>query len=174
MRLRHAVGVSIVVLLCAVGLRLVTEAYSVTSSSMAPTLLPGDHVLVTPYLTATPGLRDIVVFEGGSDTTIVKRVIGLSGDSVQIIGGKVLINGLALDEEFYAHSAQGSGDSVHIVPKGHLFLLGDNRDASTDSRVFGFVPRNAVVGRARFIYWSTSSPETGGSTRWHRLFKVIH
>ena len=171
-RARHAILTVVLVLASAVGLRFVTEAFAVPSSSMAPTLLPGDHLVVVRYLLGEPRRGDVVVFDDGTGTMFVKRVIGLSGDSVQVDGGRVLVNGAPLDEEAYTAPSRSSSVTVHVVPRGHLFLLGDNRDHSEDSRTFGFVSRQALVGRARLIYWSTTvdAPRT---VRWERVIRVI-
>jgi len=157
-RARHAILTVVLVLASAVGLRFVTEAFAVPSSSMAPTLLPGDHL--------------VVVFDDGTGTMFVKRVIGLSGDSVQVDGGRVLVNGAPLDEQAYTAPSRSSSVTVHVVPRGHLFLLGDNRDHSEDSRTFGFVSRQALVGRARLIYWS-STVDAPRTVRWERVIRVI-
>lgn len=171
-RFRHALLLGLVVVLSAFALRAFTEAFAVPSSSMEPTLIPGDHVLVTRYLIGRPKLRDVVVFVDASDHAVIKRVIGLPGDSVEVSGGHVVVNGESL-EETYTATSNTSGVSVHVVPSGHLFLLGDNRDASADSRTFGFVREDAIVGRARFIYWSSTPSGNGPDLRWSRLFRVV-
>jgi signal peptidase I len=141
---------------------------------MEPTLLPGDHVLVVRYLLRGPRRGDVVVFADGSDEgSFIKRVIGLPGDSVQLAGGRVLINGEAFAEDAYAHPSESPSDTVHIVPRDHVFLLGDNRDHSFDSREFGFVPIGALVGRARLVYWSSSPAGHLAGVRWGRLFQSV-
>lgn len=167
---RHAIVIGAAVLLVALSLRLLTEAYAVPSSSMEPTLVPGDHLIVIRYLGARPQRGHVVVFDDAAGTARVKRVIGLPGDSVQIEHGQVLVNGEILVEDAYAAPSLSAAGSVHVVPAGHYFLLGDNRDHSADSRSFGFVPDHAVVGRARLIYWSVSRP---GGIRWSRLLRMV-
>jgi signal peptidase I len=173
-RLRHALLTAVLVVLVALALRSVTQAFFVPSPSMEPTLLPGDHVLVVRYLLRGPRRGHVVVFAGRSDEgSFIKRVIGLPGDSVQLAGGQVLINGEAIAEDAYAHRSESPGDTVHIVPRDHIFLLGDNRDHSFDSREFGFVPIRAVVGRARLVYWSSSPGGDLSGVRWNRLFQSV-
>lgn len=173
-RARHAMLLGAVILLSAGVLRLVTEAFAVPSSSMEPTLMPGDHLVVTRYLFRDPERGDVVVFEDESGATFVKRIIGLPGDSIQIEHGRVLLNGEPLDEASYVSPSHSDDVTVHVVPRDHLFLLGDNRDLSADSRAFGFVSRAAIVGRAALIYWSAEAAAESGSVRWGRLFRVIH
>lgn len=168
--LRHAIVIGAAVILVALALRLFAQAYAVPSSSMEPALVPGDHLLVVRYLGARPQRGHVVVFNDGGGTARVKRVIGLPGDSVQIEQGHVLVNGEILLEESYAAPSRSAEGSVHVVPGAHYFLLGDNRDHSADSRSFGFVRDEAVVGRARLIYWSVSR---SGEIRWSRLLRII-
>jgi len=172
-RTRHAIFVGIAIILLAVGLRVFTEAFSVPSSSMEPTLLPGDHLFAVRYLFRHPGRGDVVIFEDESGTTFVKRIIGVPGDSVQLERGRVLVNGEPLNEVAYAAPSHSEAVSVHVVPKGHFFLLGDNRDHSADSRAFGFVSSDALIGRARFVYWSSTRDTEGMTVRWSRLFRPI-
>lgn len=158
-------------ILFAVALRFVGGAYSVPSASMEPTLLPGDHLLVVRYFGEEPLRGHVVVFDNPSGTSLVKRVIGLPGDSVQMDHGNVLVNGEPLVEGDHVAPSSSQDVTVHVVPQGHLFLLGDNRDHSADSREFGFVPVSAVVGRARMIYWSVAPG--GSGVRWSRLFHSV-
>jgi len=169
--LRGTLVAAALLIVLAGGLRLAGGAYSVPSASMEPTLLPGDHLLAVRYFGGAPARGHVVVFESPSGTSLVKRVIGMPGDSVQIDHGHVLINGEPLAENDHVAPSSSNAVTVHVVPQGHLFLLGDNRDHSADSREFGFVPVSAIVGRARMIYWSV---EPGGSgVRWGRLFRSI-
>ena len=148
----------------------VAQPYRVEHVSMLDTLADGQMVLVdklTPRLMGY-GRGDIVLFHPPSgieddDTPFVKRLIGLPGDSVDLVGGKVLINGVALDESAYLYQGQAtepiSGQTHWLVPAGMYFVLGDHRGDSTDSRsdLLGPVPASSLIGRAVLRYWPLSA-----------------
>lgn len=135
----------------------VARTYAVQQTSMQQTLEPGERIFVdelTPRF--DPYKRgDIVVFtapaETGAPEPLVKRVIGVGGDTVQLVGGRVVVNGTALVEP-YVFGSEGTlpfGDQFSwTVPAGYLFVLGDHREVSRDSRQFGPVPVSSVIGRA--------------------------
>jgi signal peptidase I len=145
----------------------VAQPYKVQQSSMENTLLPDQYVLVdklTPHW-APYRLGDIIVFDppsswsGANGVPFIKRVIGLPGDHVQLKDGRVYVNGVALDEP-YIFTDNGSrtepspgGPSQWVVPSGELFVMGDHRDASADSRTFGPIELSHVIGRAWLRYW---------------------
>jgi signal peptidase I len=141
----------------------VAQPYKVEQQSMEDTLQPGQYVLVdklTPRF--DPYKRgDIVVFTppGGSDSStipFIKRVIGLGGDTVDILDGHVRINGQELREPyvFPGQTTQPTGGLTHyLVPDGDLFVMGDHRENSSDSRVFGPIPISTIIGRAWLRYW---------------------
>jgi len=163
------------------------QAFKIPTGSMEPNLLIGDHLLVNK-LVYSPSLGPfedtlfgkkrierghVVVFKFPEDPTrdFIKRVVGLPGETVEIRGRQVLVDGRPLDEP-YAHFDQTplrpddveyglqAGDSVRekwgpqVVPPGQLLVLGDNRDNSRDSRYWGFLPVDQVKGRALLVYWS--------------------
>jgi len=148
-----------------VAVRLViVEPYAVTSGSMAPTLQVGDRLLVWRLGGVERG--DVVVFhgsanwgEGGRD--YVKRVIGVGGDEVRCCTaeGRIVRNGVEVDEPYLAGGGQGSTTYDVVVPEGRLWVLGDDRTESADSRAFlgrpggGMVPVEDVVGKVRLRYW---------------------
>jgi signal peptidase I len=223
-------------------LTFVFQNFVIPSSSMASTLLVGDHVLVERETLAPaskiPFLhyrevqrRDVVVFykptveANGEHAILVKRVIGVPGDRIHLRNGIVYLNGVAQDEPEAAKPTSSNYDpyvndfpSVEpsaepnvtrawserlpmyiqqgdvVVPGGSYFVMGDNRTNSMDSRFWGFVPRQNILGRPLFVYWSIVMPETGieeiplaertGSTlhefihffdetRWSRTFHPI-
>ena len=177
--------IGIVVL--ALGIRVfIIEPFKIPSGSMIPTLQIGDYILVlkysygirlpfmadSPYQWSTPKRGDVVVFtrpddpqtpnEDDSQITIIKRVIGLPGDTVEVRNTQVFINSEPLSEPY---ARWGEGGSVEgnfgpqKVPEGHVLLLGDNRDHSKDSRFWTdhFLDIKRIKGRAVIIFWSWDS-----------------
>ncbi len=134
----------------------ISERIRVESISMQPTLFPGDYVIVNKlaYLvTHVPQRGDVIVFKYPPDPTAIpyiKRVIGLPGDQVHIADGKVYINGSLMLEPWLKVTTNRGGDWT--VPQGQLFVMGDNRNNSSDSRSWGFVPLGNIIGRAELIY----------------------
>ncbi len=133
----------------------VTDRVRVENISMQPTLQEGELLVVYKwaYRFGEPYRGDIIVFHHNRQPPedYIKRVIGLPGDQVTVRGGQVYINGEALDEPYIASPPAYDGE--WLVPEGHLFVLGDNRNRSSDSHVWGFVPMSDVVGRAVVVYW---------------------
>jgi signal peptidase I len=148
----------------------VAQPFQVKGSSMERTFVESDYVLVdrlTPRW--SPYARgQVVVFqppETVTDRTVpfIKRVIGIGGDTVEVRDGQLFVNGVALDEPYLFHDAAGvaeptvaSDQSRWVVPEGELFVMGDHRQASEDSRVFGPIPVSSVIGRGVVRYWPLS------------------
>jgi signal peptidase I len=218
------------------------QPFNIPSGSMIPTLEIGDYLFVSKYsygyskhsmpfsppvfsgriLSSPPKRGDVVVFKLPRDnsTDYIKRVIGLPGEKVQLIDGRLYINGQivprtpakkAIAKNAYGHQTEmatytetlpggvshtiieidgdsGINDStgVYEVPPGHYFMMGDNRDNSTDSRVppdqggVGFVPFENLVGRAEIIFFSVQEGEAAWqfwrwpwTARWSRLFQPV-
>ncbi|WP_299026711.1 signal peptidase I [uncultured Thermanaerothrix sp.] len=130
----------------------------VENISMQPTLKPGEFVIVNKVAYRTGQVRrgDVIVFRYPMNPRedYIKRVIGLPGDHIEIKDGKVFVNGQALEEPYVAASPSYNG--VWDVPPGQLFVLGDNRNQSSDSHSWGFVPIENVVGKALLVYWPPS------------------
>ena len=169
----------------------VVQAFKIPSGSMEPTLLVGDHILVNKFLygikipfirktlipISEPKRNDVIVFIYPVDKSkdFIKRVIGLPGDEIEIIGNRILINGKPFKDKYGYYPDKGKGGvsqavKAHFgpvkVPKDHLFVMGDNRNHSYDSRFWGFVPLESVKGKAFIIYWSWP--------HWRRFLNVIH
>lgn len=131
----------------------VAEARYVNSESMVPTLEVNDRVFVDKLFYKMDGLQrqDVVIFapppEAHTKDDYIKRIVGLPGDEVEIKDGVLLINGEEIDEAYLAGTMDGSFGPV-VVPENQLFVLGDNRNNSNDSRAWGFVPVENVKGRA--------------------------
>lgn len=127
--------------------------------SMEPTLQPGEILLVNKleYRFGEIEYGDIVTFHYPLDPQLdyVKRVIGLPGDDVVISNGQVAVNGRQLNEPYISAAPEYSG--TWRVPESSLFVLGDNRNPSADSHVWGFVPFENLIGKAFAVYWPPGS-----------------
>lgn len=125
----------------------------VENISMLPTLQPGEFVLVNKLAYRFGGFHrgDIIVFHYSPQEDYIKRVIGVPGDLIEVGNGQVQVNGQVLDEPYIAAAPQYMG--AWQVPADSLFVLGDNRNQSSDSHRWGFVSQQSVVGEALVVYW---------------------
>ncbi len=201
-RVQEYIEVIIIAILIAVVIRaFVVQAYKIPSQSMVPTLLVGDHLLVCKFLYGVkiPVLRrtiipvgqpkrgDIVVFQYPMDRSkdYIKRVIGVEGDKIEIKNKQLFINDRLYPDDHAVHSDPNFYPAVVqprdnygpvVVPEGALFVMGDNRDASYDSRYWGFVEQKDLEGKALIIYWSWNSENAKNlleKVRWTRLGTII-
>ena len=174
----------------------IVQAFKIPSGSMEPTLLIGDHLLVSKFsysihvpnevpftsiqlfsdihfFSSVPERGNIIVFKFPLDPSkdYIKRVVGLPGETIQIIRQRVYINDKLLKEPYAHHSQPSSPDSGTRdnmaplrIPEGHVFVMGDNRENSSDSRVWGVLDLKNLRGKAQWIYWSWDSEDTGVRT----------
>ena len=174
----------------------VVQAFKIPSGSMEPTLQIGDHILVNKFIYGVkipfttiqlfplqdPQRGDVLVFIYPLDPSkdFIKRVVAVEGDTVKMLNKKLYINGIEVPDPHavYTEESALSGEVQKrdnfgpvTVPKRALFVLGDNRDRSLDSRFWGFVPLEDVRGKAFIIYWSWDSQ--GTTVRWNRLGHLI-
>jgi len=140
----------------------VFEAFSIPSESMVPTLEVGDRVIANKfvYRFAEPERGDIIVFESvdsarhRENDTLIKRVVGVEGDDIQVQNGRLLVNGEPQDETYLNEKLPDkSSYGPTTVPEGKVFMMGDNRANSGDSRIFGPVPLENLKGEAFFRFW---------------------
>jgi signal peptidase I len=177
------------------------QAFKIPSGSMKPTLLIGDHLLVSKSAYGVklpfngrvliplgqPKRGEIIVFRfpEDKDKDFIKRVIGLPGDVLEVRNKIVYINGLPLDDPWPHYSDRivlppgiqpRDNFGPVTVPADSYFVMGDNRDQSYDSRFWfggkgGFVPKEDILGKAMIIYWSWGDDTFG--VRWSRLLQII-
>jgi signal peptidase I len=175
----------------------VIQAFRIPSESMRDTLLVGDFLFVNkfeygpkvPFTNVRlPGIRhpqrgDVIVFQFPQDPSkdFIKRCVATPGETVEIQDKRVLVNGEALREPYVIHTdpevRPGGYDyrdnyGPYTVQPGELFMMGDNRDNSNDSRFWGPLRMDLVKGRAMFLYWSWDGSKHW--PRWNRIFNLIH
>lgn len=147
----------------------VAEPFVIPSTSMTETLKVGDRVIgeKLTYLNSDPQVGDIVTFEDPEDSSqiLIKRVIATAGETVELKGGSVYVNGVKLDEDEYtlgkqsnklyshATSLDANIEYPYTVPEGCVWVMGDNRTNSLDSRYFGAIKISSITSRALFVFW---------------------
>ena len=136
----------------------VVEAFWIPSASMVPTLKYGDRVLVNKFIYrfTEPERGDVIVFKSvqGDDQDLIKRVVGVPGDEITVRGGRLFVNGEPQQEPYVNKKyPDRSFYAPTTVPKDHVFMMGDNRANSQDSRVFGPVPKENIEGEAFLRFW---------------------
>lgn len=173
----------------------VVQAFKIPSSSMEPTLLVGDHILVNKFIYgiripvigtkvfpfSKPQRGDVIVFlfPGDKSKDYIKRVIGLPGEKVEIRERKIYINDRLIEDPWGVFRSWGplgrDNYGPQEIPPDSLLVLGDNRDNSEDSRYWGFVPLDDVLGKAFIMYWSWNwhSPSLVSKVRWNRIGHLI-
>jgi signal peptidase I len=179
----------------------VIQAFKIPSGSMIPTLLVGDHILVNKFIYGTPvdvpftdinlfrmpGFKkpqrgDIIVFKFPEDPTrdFIKRVIGIGGDTVEEKNKEIFVNGHRLVEPYVQHvdpdikpreADKRDNFGPVVVPQGSVFVMGDNRDQSYDSRFWGFVDLAEVKGKAFIMYWSWDRDRSW--VRFNRIGRIV-
>jgi signal peptidase I len=155
--------VEIVVIVCAALVlalliqRFAVKSFWIPSGSMEPTLTQGDRVLVSrfSYWFSEPKPGDVVVFRPPSAPTeeYIKRVVAVGGDTVEVRDGRLIVDGVVRDEAYLKDAVMAGQFKPVTVPPGSFFVMGDNRNDSGDSRMFGPVAGTAILGKAFFTYW---------------------
>ena len=183
----------LVALLLALVIRtFVVQAFKIPSESMLQTLLVGDHLLASKfsygvkvpftnyyvYKGSDPQRGEIIIFEYPNDPSVdyIKRIVGVPGDIIEVRNKQLFRNGEAVKESYIRFTQPDRIEPVRdnfgpvTVPEGKYFVMGDNRDNSLDSRVWGFVGRSAIRAKAWRIYWSWGGL---GDMRWDRMGKKV-
>lgn len=166
----YAEALIIAVLLALVIRAFVIQAFKIPSGSMLPTLQIGDHILVNKFIYYFEPIRrgEVIVFKYPQDESrdFIKRVIGLPGETLEIRGRQVLINGVPLQEPYAVYADRPSSPLLErvrldpfVIPPGKLFMMGDNRDNSMDSRVWGLLDVHKIKGKAFIVYFSIRSED---------------
>ena len=193
--LREYAEAIIIALVLALFIRtFIVQAFKIPSGSMKETLKIGDHILVNKFIFGPripytdlrifsftkPKRGDVIVFLEPTDKKkdFIKRVIGLPGETLEVKDRQVYINGETLEEVGYVnhlkrpfHSPLDKYGPIEI-PENSYFMMGDNRENSSDSRVWGTLPFELIKGKAFMIYWSWDGPNR--RVRWKRIGDIIH
>jgi signal peptidase I len=196
--IREYIEAIVIALILALFIRtFVVQAFKIPSGSMIPTLLIGDHILVNKFTygiknpftdgtwisLGTPERFDVVVFKYPENPSqdFIKRVVGVGGDRIEVRNKKLFVNdkhiilenAVNLDDKIFAGPNPPRDNYGPItVPNDSLFVMGDNRDNSHDSRFWGFVNLKAVKGKAFMLYWSWDKENF--SVRWRRIGDMIN
>jgi signal peptidase I len=154
--LLHDLAIAVVV--CVLLITYVVQAFKVQGTSMSPELRDGERILVNKFVYYFGEIQrgDVVVFWYPEDPELsfIKRVVALPGETVEIKGGEVLVNGRALEEPYVLGANEDHRSyPTHEIRAGHFFVLGDNRKGSNDSRSWGLVPKRYIYGKAFLRIW---------------------
>lgn len=139
------------------------QTFRVDGDSMKPGLTTDDYVLVNKlaYLFHGPSRGDVIVFHYPVDPNqdFIKRVIGLPGDTINVTPNQIIVNGVTLDEKAYISAPMNATPRIFKLQAGEYFVMGDNRPFSSDSRTWGPVPSNYIIGKATVVFWPLSNWE---------------
>lgn len=182
--IRELLQATALFLLVFIALHFSIQNFRIEGTSMSPTLANGQHILVSkmpyfivnlgaltqripfwegsdhdvaPFAPMAPSHGEVIAFNAPLDPSrqLMKRVIGVPGDTIEVDGGQVIRNGKPLNEPYVVNRDRRSIKPVK-VPEGFYYVLGDNRPGSSDSRNWGFVPKEKIIGRAWFSYWPSN------------------
>ena len=179
--LRRTVEMLLLITLAASFLRLPLQNFHINGHSMEPTFHDQEYVAVNKaaYLFQPPARSDIIVFHYPLDTheDYIKRIIAVPGDVISVINQTVIVDGVQLNETYVSKENQGNpypSFMKRIVGPNEYFVMGDNREGSSDSREWGFVPRQNIVGRVVAIYWPLRVDNLGLIPDKSSVFARVH
>jgi len=179
--LREIIETITLTLLMFLVIRFAVQNFRVDGMSMEPTLHNQEFIIVNKaaYIFHAPGRGDVIVFEYPLDPQIdyVKRIIAIPGDIISIVGEKVTVDGDTLHEP-YINPNDPFNPYIpivnRIIPPNDYFVMGDNRGNSSDSRQWGYVPRQNIIGKATFVYWPFNVGNFGLLADYPNVFAAVH
>jgi len=178
---REILETVVLTILMFVIINLAVQNYDVTGPSMEPSLHNQERIMVdkVSYLFHSPARGDVIVFVAppAPKDNYVKRIIGIPGDVITVNGNTVILDGVTLKETYVDPLMQGNSNPPIInraVPDGQYFVMGDDRRNSSDSRVWGFVPRGNIIGRAALVYWPFGQDNSGFLPDVSSVFANVH
>jgi signal peptidase I len=178
---REIVETVVLTVLMFVIINLAVQNYDVTGPSMEPSLHNQERIMVdkVSYLFHAPTRGDVIVFIAppAPSDNYVKRIIGIPGDVITVSGDTVTLDGVTLNETYVDPAMQGNSNAPiinKVLPAGQYFVMGDDRRNSSDSRVWGLVPRGNIIGRAALVYWPLGQDNSGFLPNVSSVFAKVH
>ncbi len=180
---REVIETIVLTVLMFLVIRFAVQNFNIEGHSMEPSLHDQELILVDKwtYLFHPPSRGDVIVFVAPPQPSqdYIKRVIGIPGDSITINGTTVIVDGVPLKETYVDPRNNGAtfeDKPIHnlVVPPGDYFVLGDNRANSFDSRVWGFVPKQNIIGRAALVYWPLQQDNDGFLPNVSGVYASVH
>lgn len=179
--IRETLGMIVLTVLMYLIINLVVQSYDIQGPSMEPTLHSQERIIVdkVSYWFYAPARSDVVIFKAPNDPSLsyVKRIIGIPGDVITVENTTVKVDGVTLQEPYVDPQRQGNpyNPIIHrVVPPNNYFVMGDDRINSSDSRDWGFVPRENIIGRATFVYWPLNQDNNGFLSDFSSVFARVH
>ena len=180
---REVIETIVLTVLMFLVIRFAVQNFNIEGHSMEPSLHDQELILVDKwtYLFHPPSRGDVIVFVAPPQPSqdYIKRVIGIPGDVITINNTTVIVDGVTLKETYVDPSNNGptiEDRTIHnlVVPPGDYFVLGDNRANSSDSRVWGFVPKQNIIGRAAIVYWPLQQDNDGFLPNVSAVYASVH
>ncbi len=162
-------------------IRFAVQNFRVDGMSMEPTLHNGEYILVNKaaYIFHAPQRGDVIVFEYPGDLQVdyIKRIISIPGDTISVVGTKVTVDGVTLNEPYINPNDISNPFppiTNRVVGANEYFVMGDNRGNSSDSRQWGFVPQQNIIGEATFVYYPFNEGNFGLLGNFSSVFAAVH